>query len=89
MVLENGEADGWWNGYVWQTWTGSYSGEDGGIRSGANGRKMDVVIGGRHIFRTLKGKGLSSCITTFYIYILETKAEKNNKRKFKFARITA
>ena len=62
-----------------------------GIRSGANGRKMDVVIGGRHIFRTLKGKGLSSCITTFYIYILETKAltKKQNKRKFKFARITA
>ena len=56
------------------------------IQVGASAwRKVEVVMGDRHIFRKLKGKVLNSCITPACLHGLETMAmTENNKKDGKF-----
>ena len=60
------------------------------IQAGASTwRKVEGVMGARHMSRKLKGKVLNSCITPTYLYGLEIMAmTEKNKRDFEFARIT-
>ena len=52
-------------------------------------RKVEGVMGDRHISRKLKGKVLNSCITPAYLYGLEAMAmTENYKRDCTFARIS-